>query len=136
MDLCGEVAVHEVRNEVEVENFPHGDVADGGDESDENTAGEAAAEGDLASEGVVAVAADAEVDEQERRHHDGVAEGHAVAGADLVGEEQRAAHEHGHDEAGDKAEGEDGFLHGRLLSVSEDGVRMRCGRAGCRHPFG
>ena len=39
-----------------------------------HAAGEGAAERDLAGEGVVAVAADAKVDQQERRHHDGVAE--------------------------------------------------------------
>ena len=91
-------------------------------------------------EGVVAVAADAEVDEQERRHHHGVAESHAVAGADLVGEEKRAAHKDGDHDAGDEAEGEDGFLHVRLLfrvrMSSEDGVTMQCNGAGCRHPFG
>jgi len=38
-----------------------------------------------------------------------------VAGADLLGEEKRAAHKDGDDEAGDEAEGEDGFLHVRLL---------------------
>ena len=49
----------------------------------------------MAGEGVVAVAADAEVDEQERRHHRGVAENQAVAGADFVGEEKVAAHQDG-----------------------------------------
>ena len=128
VNLRGEVAVHEVGHEVEVEDLPHGDVADGGDEGDQDAAGEGAAEGDLAGEGVVAVAADAEVDQQERRHHDGVAESHAVAGADLVGEQKRAAHKDGDDEAGDEAEGEDGFLHVRLLVR----VRMesRCGVTG------
>jgi hypothetical protein len=59
--------------------------ADGGDEGDQDAAGEGAVEGNLAVEGVVAVAADAEVNEQERRHHDGVAESQAaVAGAVLV----------------------------------------------------
>ena len=37
-----------------------------------------------------------------------------MAGADLIGEEKRAAHKDGDDEAGDKAEGEDGFLHVRF----------------------
>ena len=80
------------------------------------------------AEGVVAVAADAEVDQQERRHHDGVADNHAVAGADLVGEQKRAVHKDGDHDAGDQAEGEDGFLHGRLLVQ----VRMesRCGVPG------
>ena len=111
LDLGGEIAVHEVRHEVEVENLPHGDVADAGDEGDQEAAGEGAAEGDLAGEGVVAVAADAEVDEQERCHHDGVAEGQAVSGAHLVREEQRTVHQNGDDESGDETEGEDGFLH-------------------------
>jgi hypothetical protein len=62
VNLRGEVAVHEVGHEVEVEDLPHGDVADGGDEGDQDAAGEGAAEGDLAGEGVVAVTADAEVD--------------------------------------------------------------------------
>ena len=62
VNLRGEVAVHEVGHEVEVEDLPHGGVADGGDEGDQDAAGEAAAEGDLAGEGVIAVAADAEVD--------------------------------------------------------------------------
>ena len=84
VNLRGEVAVHEVGHEVEVEDLPRGDVADGGDEGDQDAAGEGAAEGDLAAEDIVAVAADAEVDQQERRHHDGVAESHAVAGADLA----------------------------------------------------
>jgi len=136
VDLCGEVAVHEVGHEVEIENLPHDHVADGADEGDEDAASESAAEGDLAGEGVVPVAADTEVDEQERRHHDGVAENEAVAGADLVGDEQRAAHENRHDEAGDEAKGEDGLLHVRLLGVSKDRVTMQCGRAGRRHPFG
>ena len=61
VNLRGEVAVHEVGHEVEVEDLPHGDVADGGDEGDQDAAGEGAAERDLAGEGVVAVAADAEV---------------------------------------------------------------------------
>src|SRR6266478_10169230 len=62
VNLRGEVAVHEVGHEVEVEDLPHGDVTDGGDEGDQDAAGEGAAEGDLAGEGIVAVAADAEVD--------------------------------------------------------------------------
>jgi hypothetical protein len=62
VNLRGEVAVHEVGHEVEVEDLPHGDIANGGDEGDQDAAGESAAEGDLAGEGVVAVAADAEVD--------------------------------------------------------------------------
>ena len=61
MDLRGEVAVHEVGDEVEVEDLPCGHVAGGGDESDEDAAGEGAAEGNLAPEGVVAVAADADL---------------------------------------------------------------------------
>jgi hypothetical protein len=126
VNLRGEVAVHEVGHEVEVEDLPHGDVADGGDEGDQDAAGEGAPEGDFAGEGVVAVAADAEVDEQERRHHHGVAESHAVAGADLVGEEKRAAHQDGDDGAGDEAEREDGFLHGKLLGACEHGAIMRC----------
>ena len=101
--------------EVEVDDFPHGDVADGGDEGDQDAAGEGAAEGDLAREIVVAVAADTEVDKQKRRHHDGVAENHAVAGANLVGDEERATHQDGNDNAGNEAEGEDAFLHTRLL---------------------
>ena len=32
VNLRGEVAVHEVGHEVEVEDLPHGDVADGSDE--------------------------------------------------------------------------------------------------------
>src|SRR5271155_4555907 len=92
VNLRGEVAVHEVGHEIEVEDLPHGNVADGGDKGDQDAAGEGTTEGDLAGEVVVSVAADAEVDEQERRHHDGVAESHAVAGANLVGEKQRAAH--------------------------------------------
>ena len=115
VNLRGEVAVHEVGHEVEVEDLPHGNVADGGDKGDQDAAGEGAAEGDLTGQVVVAVAADAEIDEQERRHHDGVAESHAMAGADLVGEQKRASHKEGNDGAGDKAEGEDGFLHVKLL---------------------
>ena len=38
-----------------------------------------------------------------------------MAGADLVGKEKRSAHKDGDDEAGDEAEGEDSFLHVRLL---------------------
>jgi hypothetical protein len=137
VNFCGEVAVHEVGHEIEVQNFPHNNVADGADERDKDAASEGAAEGDLAREGVVAVAADAEVDEQERRHHNGVAEDQAVvAGADLVRDEQRSAHEDGHDQAGDEAESEDDFFHVRLLDVSENRVTMRCGGTGCRHPFG
>src|SRR4051794_24309712 len=78
VNLRGEVAVHEVGHEVEVEDLPHGDVADGGDKGNQDTAGEGAAEGDLAGEGVVAVAANTKIDEQERSHHDGVAENHAM----------------------------------------------------------
>ena len=92
MNLRGEVAVHEVGHELEVEDLPHRDVANGGDKSDQDPAREGAAKRDLPREGVVAVAADAEVDRQERRHHNRVAESHAVAGADLVGEKKRAAH--------------------------------------------
>src|SRR5215472_9921509 len=62
VNLCSEIAVHEVGHEVEVEDLPHGDVAHGGDEGDQDAAREGAPEGDLASEGVVAVATDAEVD--------------------------------------------------------------------------
>ena len=115
VNLRGEVSVHEVGHEVEVEDLPHGNVADGGDKGDQDAASEGAAEGDLTGQVVVAVAADAEIDEQERRHHDGVAESHAMAGADLVGEQKRASHKEGNDGAGDKAEGEDGFLHVKLL---------------------
>ena len=140
VNLRGEVAVHEVGYEFEVENLPRGDVADRGDEGNQDAAGEGAAEGDLAGEGIVAVAADPEVDEQEGRHHVGVAENQAVAGADLVGEENVAVHKDRHDDVGDQAEGEDGFLHGWLLvdasCASEDGVTMRCNGTGCRHPFG
>ena len=106
VNLRGEVAVHEVGYEVEVDDLPRGDVADGGDEGDQDATGEGAAEGNLACEGVVTVAANAEVDKQERRHQDGVADSQAVAaGADLVGEENVAVHKDGHDDAGDKAEG-------------------------------
>ena len=38
-----------------------------------------------------------------------------MAGANLVGDEKRAAHKDGDHEAGDEAEGKDGFLHVRLL---------------------
>src|ERR1700730_10304665 len=62
VNLRGEVAVHEVGHEVEEEDLPHGDVADGGNEGNQDAAGEGAAEGDLAGEGIVAVAADAQVD--------------------------------------------------------------------------
>src|SRR5207237_10881409 len=62
VNLRGEIAVHEVGHEVEVEDFPHGDVADGGDEGDKDAEAEGAAEGGLAGEGVLAVAAAAEVD--------------------------------------------------------------------------
>ena len=123
-NLRGKVGVHEVGHEVEVEDLPRGDVADGGYEGYQDAAGESAAERDLTGEDVVAVAADAEVDEQERRHHDGVAENHAVAGADPVGEEKRAVHKDGDDGAGDEAEGEDGFLHVRLL-VQNAKARLR-----------
>ena len=115
MNLRGEVAVHKVGHEVEVKDLPCPNVADGGDESDQDAAGEGAAEGDLAGEVIVAVAADAKVDEQERRHHDGVAENHAAAGADLVGEKKRAIHKDRDHDAGDEAEREDSFFHVRLL---------------------
>jgi hypothetical protein len=115
LNLRGEVAVHEVRHEVEVQHLPRGYVADSSDQADQDAAGEGAAEGDLAAEGIVAVAADAEVDQQERRHHHGVAEKHAVAGADLVGEQKRTVHKDGNHDSGDEAEGENGFLHVRLL---------------------
>ena len=105
VNLRGPVAVHEVGHEVEVEDLPGGDVAGDGDEGDQEAAGEGATEGDLAVEGVVAIAADAEVDEQEGRHHDGVADQHAVAGAELAGEENGAVHKDGDDDAGDEAEG-------------------------------
>ena len=57
MDLGGEVAVQEMGHEVEVQDLAHRDVADGGDEGNEDAAGESASEGDLAGEGVVAVTA-------------------------------------------------------------------------------
>src|ERR1700739_542977 len=60
VNLRGKVAVHEVGHEVEVEDLPHGDIADGGDEGDQDAAGEGAAEGDLAGGGVVAGAGGAE----------------------------------------------------------------------------
>ena len=128
VNLRGEVAVHEVGHEVEVEDFPCRDVTDAGDEGDQDPAGECTAEGDLAGQSVVAVAADAEVDEQERRHHVGVAENQAVAGAYLACEEKRAVHKDGDDEAGDEAEGEDGFLHVWLLVRVKLG--SRCGVMG------
>src|SRR5215831_8680216 len=115
VNLCGEVAVHEVGHEVEVEDLPHGDVANGRDQGNQDAAGEGAAERDLAAEDVVTVTADAEVDQQERRHHHGVAENHAVAGADLVCYEKRAAHKDGDHDAGDEPEGKDSLLHVTLL---------------------
>ncbi len=115
MNLRGKVAVHEVGYEVEVEDLPRGDVADGGDEGDQDAAGKGAAKGDLAAESVVAIAADTEVNQHERRHHNGVAEGHAVAGADLAAEEKRAVHQDGDHDAGDEAKGKDCFLQVRLL---------------------
>ena len=45
------------------------------------------------------------------------AESQAVAGADLVGEEKRAAHKDGDDESGDKAESEDCLFHGNQSSL-------------------
>jgi hypothetical protein len=128
VNLRGEVAVHEVGYEVEVDDLPRGDIANGGDEGDQDAAGEGAAEGDLTGEVVVAVAADAKVDEQERCHHHGVAENQAVAGAKLVGDEKLAAHQDGDDETGDEAEGEDGFLHERLLVRVK--IKSRCGVSG------
>src|SRR5580698_8753884 len=51
VNLRGEVAVHEVGHEVEVDDLPHGDVADAGDQGDQDAAGEGTAEGDLTGEG-------------------------------------------------------------------------------------
>ena len=135
LNLRGEVAVHEAGHEVEVEDLPCSDVADGRDEGDLDAAGEGAAERDLPAESAVAIAADAEVDYQERGHHDGVAESHAVADADLVGEEKRSSHKDGDDEAGDEPESKDGFLHVRLLVHVWMHI-LRWNRAGCHHPFG
>jgi hypothetical protein len=120
VNLRGEIAVHEVRHEVEVDHLPHGDVADAGDQGDQNPARERPPERDFPGQRVVAVAADAEVDQQERRHHRGVAQNQAVAGADLVGDEKVPAHQDGDHDPGDEAEREDGFFHGRLL------LRVRC----------
>src|SRR3974390_2166981 len=47
VNLRREVAVHEVRHEVEIQHLPHGDVANGGDQRDQDAAGEGPAEGDL-----------------------------------------------------------------------------------------
>src|SRR6185369_9494627 len=113
--LRGEVAVHEMGHEVEVEDLPHRDVADGGDKGDQDAAGEGASEGDLAGEVIVPVAANAKVNQQERGHHHRVAENHAVAGADLVREQKRAAHQDGNDETGNQTESEYCLLHVRLL---------------------
>src|SRR5207302_1159048 len=107
VNLRGEVAIHEVGHEVEVEDLPHRDVADAGNEGDQDAAGEGEAEGDLAGEDVIAVAADAEVNEQERCHHGGVAEDHAVAGADGIGKQKQAAHKEGDEHARDNAERKD-----------------------------
>ena len=41
VNLRGEVAIHEVGHEVEIEDLPGDDVADGGDEGDEDAAGKA-----------------------------------------------------------------------------------------------
>ena len=51
-----------------------------------------------------------------------------MAGADLVGEEKRAGHKDGDDKARDQAEGEDGFLHVRLLVRLR--MESRCGVTG------
>src|SRR5579859_1076465 len=65
VNLRREIAVHEVRHKVEVEDLPHSDVADGGDEGDQDAAGKGAAEGDVASKVIVTVAANAEINQQE-----------------------------------------------------------------------
>ena len=82
--LPGEVAVHKVRHEPEVENLPRRDVADGGEKNNQDAADQGAAQGDLPGEDIVAIAADAEIDQQERRHHHGIADHHAVAGAKSI----------------------------------------------------
>src|SRR6201998_4922549 len=74
VNLPGEVAIHEVGHEVEVENLPRGDVADSGDEGGHDAAGEGAAEGDLPGEVVIAVAPNTEGDEKGRRPHEGGAD--------------------------------------------------------------
>ena len=116
VDLRGEITVHEVGYEVEVENLPGCDVANDGDERDQDAAGEGAAERDLASQGIVSIAANAEVHQQERRHHHRVAQKHAVVtGPELGGDQKLAVHKDGDHEAGDQPEGENDFLHVRLL---------------------
>jgi hypothetical protein len=135
MNLRREIAIHEVRHEVEIKDLPHGDVAEAGDERDQDATGKGAAEGDSTGELVVAITADAEVNQQERRDHDGIAQSHTVGGADLVGEQKRTPHKRGDDGTGDEAEGEDGFLHVGLPDASEDGLTVRSNGASCRHPF-
>jgi hypothetical protein len=70
------------------------------------------------AEHIVAVGADAEVDEQESGDDARVAQEQTVV-AEGVGEGQGGGHEDGHDKAGDEPERQNDFLH------IEEGLGMR-----------
>jgi hypothetical protein len=111
LDELGEVAVHDAMHEVEVDDLPRDDVDGAGDEGDADADGEAPAEGDGPAGEVIAVGADAEEDEERDEDDGGIAEHQPpVAMFEVFEEGKRGDHQDRGENAGDEAEGEDGFL--------------------------
>ena len=106
LDLGGPVVVHHVGHEVEVDDLPGEDVDAARNEGDAEADEEGSAKGDGAVGEVVAVGADAEVDEQRDEDDGGVADDEAlVAVLEGVEEGEGRDHEDRGEDAGDKAEG-------------------------------
>src|SRR5580704_2172896 len=80
---AGGVVVREVLLYRCIQYFPNGHVARAGDQHHEGAGGECAAKGDVAGEFGVAVVLHADEDDQEAEHHDGVADRHGQARADM-----------------------------------------------------
>jgi len=109
----GGILVGEIGQESEIDNFPGGYVAGAGYQGDEDADGESAAEGEAAAGNIFAIRADAEEDQERREDDAGVAEDFAFVPADPVDEWDGDEHHDGGYGAGDEAESEDGFFHGR-----------------------
>src|SRR6202162_3703326 len=78
LDHMGAVFVHEIGQEVEVENFPRHDVEDARNQGNGDPDGKSFLERDLAAADVVAARADAEEYQQEREHDGRVADDQAL----------------------------------------------------------
>jgi hypothetical protein len=107
----GAVLVHEVRHEIEVDDFPGDDVKEARDYGDGEADKEGFAESDVPLPHVVAVRTDAKEGQHQGQYDGRIAQDVAVIEVGLVHEGDRGDHQEGGDDAGNQAENENGSFH-------------------------